>query len=69
MDNLNMKICVWNKVYSYLNYRYFISHKMIVILIYSDEYVAIYKIIRNSKIVSTRLDDFIKHFSIINYRK
>lgn len=62
-----MKICPWFKVYSYLNNKYFIRNKMVIKLIYTNENVAVYQVIRNEKIVTTRLDDFVKSFSILNY--
>lgn len=62
-----MKISNWCKVYSYLVNKYFIKNKMIVRLIYTDNCIAVFQIIRNSKIITTRLDDFVKDFSIINY--
>ena len=41
---------------------------MVVKLIYVSTSTASYKILRNGKVVVTRLDDFSKDFSIINYR-
>ena len=64
-----MKKSPWFKVYLYLNNMYFIRNKMIVKLSSSDEYTIVYQVIRNNKIVITRLDDFVKSFSIINYKR
>lgn len=41
---------------------------MIVRLKYVDSSVALYLVVRNNKIISTRLDDFVKDFCILNYR-
>lgn len=62
-----MKKSVWFKVYSYLNKKYFKRNKMIVKLLVTDEYTATYQIIRNQKVITTRLDDFVKSFEIVNY--
>jgi hypothetical protein len=62
-----MKTSSWHKVYSYLLNKYFIKNKMIVRLIYTDKYIAVFLVLRSSKIITTRLDDFVKDFSIINY--
>lgn len=64
-----MKKSPWFKVYLYLNNMYFIRNKMIVKLLSSDEYTIVYQVIRNNKIVITRLDDFVKSFSILNYKR
>lgn len=68
-DQSNIKTCVWFKVYSYLINMYFIRNKMIVQLLYTDQSIAVFKSIRNNKIVVTRLDDFVKSFSILNYKR
>lgn len=62
-----MKQCVWYKVYKYLVNKYFIRNRMIVKLYYVSEYVVVYQIVRNNKIVLTKLKDFVRDFSIINY--
>ena len=41
---------------------------MVVKLIYVSTSTASYKILRNGEDVTTRLDDFSKDFSIINYK-
>lgn len=64
-----MKTSQWFKIYFYLIDKYFIKNKMIVQLKYTDDYIAVYKVIRNNKIIVTRLDDFVRLFSIINYKK
>ncbi len=64
-----MNKSVWYKVYFYLNNKYFKRNKMIVKLLVTDEYTATYQIIRNQKVITTRLDDFIKLFEIVNYGK
>lgn len=64
-----MKKSSWFKVYSYLHNMYFIRNNMIVKLLSSNEYTIVYQVLRNNKIVVTRLDDFVKSFSIINYKR
>ena len=63
-----MKDSNWFKVYSYLLGKYFKRDKMVVKLIYVSTSTASYKILRNGKVVVTRLDDFSKDFSIVNYK-
>ena len=63
-----MKDSNWFKVYLYLLGKYFKRNKMVVKLIYVSTSTASYKILRNGEDVTTRLDDFSKDFSIINYR-
>ena len=63
-----MKDSNWFKVYSYLLGKYFKRDKTVVKLIYVSTSTASYKILRNGKVVVTRLDDFSKDFSIINYK-
>lgn len=65
-----MKKSPWHKIHNSLYNFYFISNnKMIVRLLYVNEYVAVYRIIRNNKIVTTFLDNFVYSFSIINYKR
>ena len=63
-----MKDSNWFKVYLHLLGKYFKRDKMVVKLIYVSTSTASYKILRNGKVVVTRLDDFSKDFSIINYK-
>ncbi len=63
-----MKDSNWFKVYLHLLGKYFKRDKMVVKLIYVSTSTASYKILRNGEDVTTRLDDFSKDFSIINYK-
>ena len=63
-----MKDSNWFKVYLHLLGKYFKRDKMVVKLLYVSTSTASYKILRNGKVVVTRLDDFSKDFSIINYK-
>ena len=63
-----MKDSNWFKVYLHLLGKYFKRDKMVVKLIYVSTSTASYKILRNGKVVVTRLDDFSKDFSIVNYK-
>jgi hypothetical protein len=58
----------WHKVYKLLLDFYFKSNKMIVKLIHVSDTTATYIILRNGKVLTTRLNDFVKAFSIINYK-
>jgi len=59
----------WFKIYTYLVGRYFKRGKMVVELLDLSSYTATYRIIRNGKIVVTRLDHFNRYFCIINHVK
>ena len=63
-----MKDSNWFKVYLHLLGKYFKRDKMVVKLLYVSTSTASYKILRNGKVVVTRLDDFSKDFSIVNYK-
>lgn len=58
----------WYKIYSYLCGKYFICIKRIVKLLYVNENTVVYLTLRNGKLNTTSLSNFVKFFSIVNYK-
>lgn len=61
-----MKKSNWYKIYKCLINYYFIKNRMIVELIFVSDNTATYRTLRNNKIATTRLDDFVRQFCIVN---